>query len=1171
MAVIRFLLSRWVLTFVGAALLACLVWFFGPLLSALEDPIVRAVILLAIFVVWLVVNLLLHLRREKADAALAQGATEGPSATDVALAEEASAMRDKLAQALGLLKRARGTHGYLYEQPWYVIIGPPGAGKTTALLNAGLHFPLAAEMGQGPVAGVGGTRLCEWWFTDDAVLIDTAGRYTTQDSDAAVDKAGWDAFLDLLKRTRVRQPLNGVIIAISVADIAQAPQAERQADARAVRRRVKEITDRLGVRVPVYALFTKADLLAGFTEFFDDLDSDARAQVWGTTFPLAIAGPITAFPAEFKQLLERLNARLLDRLQAERGPDRRALLAGFPAQVASLEQPVMEFLQEAFGGSKLDPAPFLRGVYLASGTQEGTPIDRLTGALARAFGVDQRRAPSLRPQQGRGYFLGRLLKDVIFGEAMLVSEKPGAARRRLLLRAGAFAIVGLEVVTACGLLWRSRIQAQAETDRLAAALTAYEQTAQPLPLNPVADDDLKAVAPLLDQARALPHGYDLGRDEGSSWVRLGLSQNDKLAVGAKGVYRRALERVLLPRLVWRLEGEIRGNLTNPDFAYEATRIYLMLGGQGPLDRALVRYWMTRDWERQYPGALDAPLRADLARHLDALLENPLPPIGLDGTLVADARVAFAQIPLARRVYSRIQPDAVDGAVKPWTPGEALGISGAQLFVRRSGKPLTEGIPGFFTKEGFYKLFLPALPAKVKEVAGESWVLGKRAEVDPTSPEARDLERDVIKLYTDDYIKIWDAMLADLDVVPLRDVNQAATSLLVLSSPQSPLRDLLKSIADQVTLSMPPPPPAGAAGVADAAAAAVAKASSGAAAALDKVLGAPAGPPPDPPGKAVDDHFKALRDLIGSGAPGAPVDSLLGLLKTMQDQLARVATPGGAGAAAAPGEDPVKQVRAAAQAQPDLVKRVLATLASGNEAVRGGSVRQGIQDAWGGTGAAQLCAAVEGRYPFRAGAANDVPLDDFGRLLAPGGLLDGFFNTQLRPFVDQSGRVWRPKDVGGVSPVSASDVAAFQRAAIIRDLFFAAGGNQPTIHFDIQPISSDSGARQVTLDFDGVSIVYAHGINRPTQITWPGPNRMTNVRLVFDPPPSSGPPVLQASGPWALFRLFNQGSLQNAGGAELYTLTFNLADRQVTYEIRAGSVQNPFAPGVLQDFRCPALR
>ena len=123
-----------------------------------------------------------------------------PTSADDRSGEEAAALRERMSTALSLLKRARGTRGYLYEQPWYVIIGPPGAGKTTALLNSGLKFPLAAEMGQGAVAGVGGTRLCDWWFTENAVLIDTAGRYTTQDSNAAVDRAGWDAFLDLLQQ-----------------------------------------------------------------------------------------------------------------------------------------------------------------------------------------------------------------------------------------------------------------------------------------------------------------------------------------------------------------------------------------------------------------------------------------------------------------------------------------------------------------------------------------------------------------------------------------------------------------------------------------------------------------------------------------------------------------------------------------------------------------------------------------------------------------------------------------------------------------------------------------------------------------------------------------------------------------------------------------------------------
>ncbi|MGH7082606.1 MAG: type VI secretion system membrane subunit TssM, partial [Acetobacteraceae bacterium] len=193
---------RWLLSALGVVLLAVLVWFFGPLAPPLRPELVRAVIIAVIIVIWLIANLWIDARRRKRDSALERGVT-AEGAIDPAIAasaEEVAAVKDKLSRALALLRKAEGRRGYLYEQPWYVIIGPPGAGKTTALLNSGLKFPLAQDMGEGALGGVGGTRLCEWWFTEEAVLIDTAGRYTTQDSDAAVDRAGWDSFLDLLKR-----------------------------------------------------------------------------------------------------------------------------------------------------------------------------------------------------------------------------------------------------------------------------------------------------------------------------------------------------------------------------------------------------------------------------------------------------------------------------------------------------------------------------------------------------------------------------------------------------------------------------------------------------------------------------------------------------------------------------------------------------------------------------------------------------------------------------------------------------------------------------------------------------------------------------------------------------------------------------------------------------------
>jgi type VI secretion system protein ImpL len=971
--------------------------------------------------------------------------------------------------------------------------------------------------------------------------------------------------------------LNGVLVAIALSDIAAAPAAERLAHARAVRRRVKELYDQLGVRVPVYAVFTKADLIAGFTEFFDDLDRERRGQVWGATFPLhkTEAGTAGLFGGEFRLLVERLNQRLFDRLQTERSPERRTLIAGFPAQVASLAAPLGEFLTEAFGGSRLDPAPVLRGAYLTSGTQEGTPIDRLTGAMARSFGIDSQRAASLRPEQGRSYFLGRLLKDVIFGEAMLVSRDPAQIRRNLFVRAGAAAVALLVALGGAAALVQTREANQAALDESQAALAAYIKAAQAVPLDPVTiDAQIPTVVPLIDQARALPFGVDAPPPP-PQWFP-GLSQVGKLGAGARAVYHHALQHILLPRLLVRLEGQMRTHFEQPAFLYEATRVYLMLGSAGPLDRDLVKEWMSLDWQLQWSGPAAKPVRDSLERHLAALLDQPLEKVPLDGALIEDARRTFSRVTLAERVYGAIKGSQPARALPPWRPADAAGASGVRVFIRSSGAPLTEGVLGFYTIDGFYKVLLPNLPSATMQVASESWVLGKDAQIDPTSPQVLTLQRDVIALYTADYAKQWDALLADLDIEPMRNLQQAVQDLYILASPQSPMRDLLAGITRQLTLTQPPPPPPGVAGAAQAAAqaatTAATQAASSAAGRLQGVLGGANGPPPEPPGKAIEDRYAKLIAFVGKG-PGAPIDNVLKLLNDLQTQLAKLAAApaGGTAAAVGSGDDPAQLLQAEAAQSPQPVARWLQALAISGNQLRGGGALDQAKKAFGAPGGpASLCSkAVTGRYPFVPSATTEIPLDDFGKLFAAGGLLDKFFNDHLQTFVDTSGAIWKGQPVAGVSPpVTPADLAQFQRASQIRDLFFGGGGAQPTVRFDIAPVDTD--AKEVTLDLDGQIISYAHGPIRATSVTWPGPNRMNSARLVFDPAPSSGPSVLQATGPWALFRLFGQGTLQQSGVADRYTLNFTLGDRHASFELRAGSVLNPFAPGVLKDFQCPAM-
>jgi type VI secretion system protein ImpL len=458
------------------------------------------------------------------------------------------------------------------------------------------------------------------------------------------------------------------------------------------------------------------------------------------------------------------------------------------------------------------------------------------------------------------------------------------------------------------------------------------------------------------------------------------------------------------------------------------------------------------------------------------------------------------------------------------------------------------------------------------VASESWVLGQHAAFDPAGPQMQALEHDVVGLYEAEYAQVWDAMLADLNIAPLRSLPQAAQDLYILASQQSPMRALLTSAAQELTLSAVPAPEG--ARTRGPLAAAAEPATTTDIARLQAVLGGAGQGEGPPPGHEIDERYKPLRDLV-AGGPGAPIDQVLKPLSDLQQEMAKLAAApvNGVLPRLPPGSDPALALRAEAQRQPQPLGRWLTAIAASGAVLRAGGAQQQVVAAFNSGGPASLCpAAVNGRFPFKPGATDETPIDDFGKLFAPGGLIDGFVNTQLRPYIDRAGHTWKPQAADGMAaPVSVADLAQFQQAALIRDLFFSAGGTTPSVRFDITPVSLDAGATQVTLDLDGTPVVYAHGQPRATQITWPGPNRMQNVHLVFDPPPPNGTGVLQDTGPWALFRMLRRGRLQQAGSPDRYTLTFQLGTRQASFDIHSATTRNPFAPDILQDFHCPAVQ
>jgi len=1166
-----------------ALALSLSIWFFGPLLALGEwfpfDGFVERIIwivgiwVFALFI--LLVRWLVRRRREKKMGDEMVADDDGDEDDD-AVKEELKEMRTRMRDALKTLRKSKLGGRSIYQLPWYIMIGPPGAGKTTAIVNSGLKFPLAEKLGMKALGGVGGTRNCDWWFTNEAVLIDTAGRYTTQDSDEEADSQAWGGFLKMLRKFRKRQPINGAIVAISLSDLSMQDARARKLHADSVRHRLKELRQQLGVRFPVYILFTKADLIAGFSEFFENLSREDREQVWGFTYKLKkgakAAEPMAAFDEQFAAILNQINNLSLERLQQETDPQRRGLISGFAQQIASLQGVAKEFLNDAFQEDKFSERQLLRGVYFTSGTQEGTPIDRLMMGMARTFGIG-RQAIGTGSGQAKSYFLKRLMDGVIFKEAGLVSADDKVARRykwfvRLSVTAAVLVAAGI------GALWTFSFMGNRDLIAVAAERTElYEQLAKNVPTSPIDDVDLTQITTPLNLLREVPGNPAQGDIEAPRELTYGLYQGEYVGNEAALTYRTALNQLMLPRLLLKLERQMQGNLNNPEFLFEALKVYMMLGLQGPMNDTLVSGWMQSDWELTYPGEANAKLREDLMNHLSTMIDQPMREIALHGPMVTQIQTLLAETPVSQRIYNSIIQSPQAQALSDWRVLEEGGPLTARVLIRPSGKPLSEGVEGIFTKNGFYNVFLPAALDVAQQLKSENWVLGERGE-DLSDPEALNrIARDVLDLYYTDYIEAYEAVLGDIDVSPMGAMSKVVETLNVLSGPNSPIAKILKSVESQTRLterSSGADIDGAVDDVQNFAGQELFDAQSVRTQALLQVLAkstvADGQPAPPPEGTVVEERFSWLNQFVVplEGAP-SELDAVMQQLTSLYQELNRLSVAGGAVALSG---GAATELQVALGRIPDPMKRWVSQVTSGSAGVAAGGARANLNAQWQAQVLPTCNRAVNNRYPFFKNQQADIPIQEFARVFAPQGLIDKFFQDNLMEFVDTTSAPWRWRRVQNQElGISDSVLLQFQRAAEIRDAFFLSPG-LPVISFDLKPIALDPDARRIQLAIDGQILDYRqNAAQQDTPMQWPGGGGATQV--VFEPKRRNAENSRAFEGPWALFRMLDAAEVRRTNVADRARVVFNIGGRIAVFQLRAGSAFNPFQLSALTNFRCPS--
>ncbi len=1187
--------NRWVLALIGLAAIALLIWYVGPLIAIagwapLEPAWVRE-LLIAIVVLAAVAKRAWKLVRAAAsNKQLLEGLMRQTPAKAAAAPrpgeEQVAELGQRFQDAVGVLKRAQMGRSrfaalgaltgrqYVYELPWYVIIGAPGSGKTTALLNAGLNFPLADRLGKESIRGVGGTRNCDWWFTDEAVLLDTAGRYTTQDSDRDVDAAAWAGFLALLKKHRPRRPINGVLLTVSVQDLLETNAAARAAHAAKLRTRIQELHEHVGIRFPLYVLVTKADLLAGFAEFFSEYGKEERAQVWGVTFPYterdAAATPLAGFGPELDLLERRLNERLVDRMQQERDPLKRAAIYGLPQQWAALKDVLAEFLGAVFQPSRFEERPLVRGVYFTSGTQEGSPIDRALGALGRALGLGHQALAPQRPS-GKSFFLTKLLKEIVFPEAPLAGTNLRWERRRALLEWGAIA-AALVITVGAILAWsvsyvrnKAYIAAvNARVDTIAKQVDGLQRTGSA---------DVASLLPVLQAVRDLARASTIAGERAPTAMGFGLYQGDKLGEAARTAYERLLREAFLPRLSARLEQELAaGGEGNQELLYEALKTYIMLHDPKRFDAGAVKAFITTDWETSLPRDLTVESRNDLESHLDQLLaqRDVVSAYPADQRLVASARAAIAQTPIALRAYNRLKRLGVGAAYPEFTIAAKGGPNAPRVFVRASGAPLTKGVPGIYSYDGYHKAFYDASAKVTSQLADEaSWVLGDDARTRTALADTNRVIEDTRRLYLEDYARTWEAFIQDIHIIRPTSLQQSIDIARLLSSPtDSPLPPLFRAVVREVTLSQRTE---GDKTVIDKGADLLKDKKEE----LGRLLGR-AGVPV-PAGNAsieeriVDQRFEPLRRVVVSPAAGqpAPIDSSVPLMNELYTWL--VAAQAALNSKAQPPPpDVTNKIKSEATRSPEPINSMLTSLSNAATGLVFGSEREGIEQELK-TAVYEFCdKATRGRYPFVRSSDKDVTQEDFSSLFAPGGVIDGFFQKYLAPKVDTSTKPWSFKQLGDASRGgNPASLRPFELAQTIGKVFFPGGARAAGLRLEFKPVQMDATITQFMLDVDGTLVRYAHGPQVPTTVQWPGPSGRSQVRLTVQPPPAIGAAGRVFEGPWALFRMLDDQKFESTGQAEKFLVTFLVDGRRAQFEVSSSSVQNPFTLPALREFQCPA--
>ena len=853
----QFLTSTRTLVFIGFAALAAFL-LIGA--SSLEIGAIWVGILLGIaLIVWLLAILYRRWKAKREAESLGnmlqQQTNQAQNPASGLKSSEVETIRKRMLEAITTIKTSKlglmSGSAALYELPWYMIIGNPAAGKSTAIANSGLQFPFADKNGK-VVQGIGGTRNCDWFFTTDGIILDTAGRYAVHEE----DREEWFGFLSLLKKHRKLAPINGIIIAVSITELTNNRPEFGINLAKNLRQRVQELTEKLEVFAPVYIVFTKADLIAGFSEFFLDTERSEKDRVWGATLPYSQKNTnqdvLNFFDESFDELYDGLKQMSLANMSMNRGDRMPPGVFTFPIEFSSIKNPLRAFIATLFEENPFQFKPVFRGFYLTSALQEGSAVSASSERIADRFNLKVVRPQKIEITSQHGFFLLDLFRKVIFADKNLVAQY--ASRTKTRLRYAAFfaatALVGLSLAAWSWSYVANRqltMNVQADLDK---AIKLQDKKL-----------DLQSRFEALEVLQERIEQLTKYRTDRPLSLGFGLYQGDLLERKLREEYFSGIKEVMLQSVGSNLEAFLTemnasndklepmtktpqsgavssfattatgvagataiaatpanslahpykdASPTNVEDAYNALKTYLMLSDRshaepGHLNDQLTRFW--RSWLESNRGTMskDEMIRSAervISFYLAQINDPSWPTIDNKLSLVDQSRENLRRVvrgmPARDRVYADVKARA-STRFPAVTVARIVGDQDKELIVG------SYAIPGTFTREAWSKFISEAFKdAANKELQSADWVLKTSAKDDLTlegSPEQ--IQKALVNQYKTEYAKEWQKFMQGVTVADLNGFDAAVNAMNRLGDPQSsPINKLITTVYNETSWDNP---------------------------------------------------------------------------------------------------------------------------------------------------------------------------------------------------------------------------------------------------------------------------------------------------------------------------------------------------------------------------------